>query len=109
MANIGAFHMKHQNKFLNRVKALCRGYPVNEATPRSADSIFANAQDAMNGMAKNVKGIKGVSVLFRLQYFDPVVAVVPEYMHGVLLGTTKKLLTLWFGNVSSKKAYYFGS
>ena len=81
---------------------------MNEATPRYADSILTNAEYAMNGMAKNVKGIKGVFVLFGLQYFDPVVAVVPEYMHGKLLGTTKKRLTLWFGRASSKKSYFLG-
>ena len=81
---------------------------MNEVTPRSADSILANAEYAMNGMVKNVKGIKGVSVLFGLQYFDPVAAVVPEYMHGVLLGTTKKRLTLEFGSVV-QEILLFGS
>jgi hypothetical protein len=29
-------------------------------------------------------------------------------MHGVLLGTTKKFLSLWFNKKSSKKAYFLG-
>ena len=104
----GCISCETPGEVFKQSKGHCRGYPVNEGTPRSADSILANAEDAMNGMAKNVKGIKSVSVLFGLQYFDPVVAVVPEYMHGVLLGTTKTLLTLWFGKASSKKVYYLG-
>ena len=91
---MGAFQCETPGEVFKQGKGHCRGYPVNEAT--------------MNGMAKNVKGIKSVSVLFGLQYFDPVVAVVPEYIHSVLLGTTKKLLTFWFGKASSKKSYYLG-
>ncbi|KAH3702687.1 hypothetical protein DPMN_077713 [Dreissena polymorpha] len=35
-------------------------------------------------------------------------ALVPEYMHGVLLGTTKKLLSLWFQKSFSKEIFYLG-
>ena len=50
MANMGAFQCETPGEVFKQGKGHCRGYPVNEA--------------AMNGMAKNVKGIKSVSVLF---------------------------------------------
>ena len=43
---------------------------------------------------KNEKGIKGVSALFGMSWFNVVKGMVPDYMHGVLLGVTKKVLTL---------------
>ena len=41
-------------------------------------------------------GIKSASILPHLEYFLPAESLVPDYMHGVLRGTAKKLLCLWF-------------
>ena len=38
------------------------------------------------------KGITNVSILFDVDNSNPVEGVVPDYMHGVLLGTTKKVI-----------------
>lgn len=43
-----------------------------------------------------VNGIKGASALLELPEFSITKGVVPDYMHGVLLGITKALLLLWF-------------
>ncbi|KAH3894571.1 hypothetical protein DPMN_018728 [Dreissena polymorpha] len=91
-------------------KGHCRGFPLNDSplALRSPDTVLSNAEEAMNTNV-SVKGIKSVSVLFGIQYLDPIVACVPDYMHGVLLGTTKKLLSLWLNKASAKEAYYLGN
>lgn len=48
-------------------------------------------------------GIKGVSSLLELDWFDMVYGMVPDYMHGLLLGVTKKILSLLFSPSNSKK------
>lgn len=42
------------------------------------------------------KGIKGVSLLLGLDWYDMVYGMVPDYMHGLLLGVTKKIPHLCF-------------
>lgn len=91
-------------------KGHCRGYPyphVNPPAKRSTESVLNSAEEALQS-GKVSSGIKDVSVLFGLPYFDPIKGLVPDYMHGVLLGTTKKLLQLWFSPSSSKQPYHLG-
>ena len=79
-------------------KGYARGnhlYNDNPAPNRTTctSSVLSNSEDALES-GKDCLGVKDVSVLFRLPYFDPINCLVPDYMHGVLLGTTKKLLQL---------------
>lgn len=46
-------------------------------------------------MYHQVKGVKGPSWLFCLKSFDFIKGFSPDYMHCILLGTTKTLLQLW--------------
>ncbi|WAR08784.1 LOW QUALITY PROTEIN: hypothetical protein MAR_018742 [Mya arenaria] len=87
-------------------KGTSKGYPFREETPtlRTTESILDNASFALNSKEKYVKGIRSESVLFDIKYFDPSESLVPDYMHGVLLGTTKQLLCLWFDK-GSKEPY----
>ena len=57
---------------------------------------------------KRSYGFKGVSALSDLQNYNIVEGAVPEYMHGVLLGVTKTLMTKWFSASESKKDYFIG-
>ena len=94
-------------------KGYARGnhlYNDNPAPNRTTctSSVLSNSEDALES-GKDCLGVKDVSVLFRLPYFDPINCLVPDYMHGVLLGTTKKLLQLWFSASSSKQPYHLGN
>ena len=91
-------------------KGHARGYPLRQDKPapnRTVSSVLTNAEEALES-GKACLGIKDVSVLFGLPYFDPIKGLVPDYMHGVLLGTTKKLLQLWFSSSSAKEPYHLG-
>jgi hypothetical protein len=108
----GCVSCEHSGSVCKQGKGYARGYSPSFQHPpptRTTESVLSNAQEVIASQTrKPVKGIKGVSVLFEIDYLDPVDAVVPDYMHGVLLGTTKKLLSLWFNKEHSKKAYYLG-
>ena len=79
-------------------KGRSRGYPFHEERPplRTTESIVVNATTALTSKEKFIMGIKSASILLDLEYFHSAESLVPDYMHGVLLGTAKKLLCLWF-------------
>lgn len=53
-------------------------------------------EHAMLGtLAEPVKGVKGPSLLMKLQKFNIISGFVPEYQHSVCLGTTRQLASLW--------------
>ena len=58
---------------------------------------------------KSEKGIKGVSTLFGMPWFDVVKGMVPDYMHGVLLGVTKKVLSLLLSSSGKDEPFYVGN
>ncbi|XP_028408833.1 uncharacterized protein LOC114531425 [Dendronephthya gigantea] len=65
---------------------------------------------ANDGVARyTVNGVKGPSWLSQLSHFDLVNSIAIDYMHGVLLGTQKLLLTLWFSSKFSKTQFSISS
>ena len=60
------------------------------------------------GQNPHVKGIKGVSILHAMIWFDIVNGIVPDYMHGVLLGVTKQVLGLMILSTNSDAAFFVG-
>lgn len=58
--------------------------------------------------ATRCKGFCGQSGLASLDGFDLVQGVVPDYMHGLLLGITKTLMSKWFSATESSKPYFVG-
>lgn len=52
------------------------------------------------------KGIKGVSLLLGLDWYVMVYGMVPDYMHGLLLGVTKTNPSLMFSLSNSSKPYF---
>lgn len=61
--------------------------------------------------AKRLKGICGKSGLEDMHAvgFDIVLSMVPDYMHGVLMGVVKTLMYKWFSSTNSKKDYFVGN
>ena len=43
-----------------------------------------------------------------MPWFDVVLGMVPDYMHGCLLGVTKTLLYKWFSSTNHKHPYFIG-
>ncbi|KAH3855465.1 hypothetical protein DPMN_098032 [Dreissena polymorpha] len=84
---------ENPGKVFKQGKGRCRAFPLLKAPTRTSSSILQNAEEALI-TSKHVKGLKSVSVLFDIYNFEHEKALFPEYMHGVLLGTTKKLMTV---------------
>lgn len=78
-----------------------------EKFPLRTEEMVRKAME--NGtLKKRCKGFKGISSLSSLQGFCLVDGMVPDYMHCVLLGTTKNLLHKWFSPTENKKPYFIG-
>ncbi|XP_063961852.1 uncharacterized protein LOC129268704 isoform X2 [Lytechinus pictus] len=56
-----------------------------------------------------VDGLKGVSVLSFLMYFNIISGFVPDYMHAVCLGVVKKFMHTWLDPVNRNCHYYIGN
>ena len=57
---------------------------------------------------ERIRGYKGCSALVALTDFDIVDGVVPDYIHGALLGICKNIFFLWFDSTNSKYPFYLG-
>lgn len=90
--------------------ARCYPYRIpEESSPkRTTDSFLANAVAAHHGPRKKVAGIFDVTSLALMPWFDIVVGMVPDYMHGCLLGITKTLLYKWLSASNYKQPYFIG-
>ena len=55
-----------------------------------------------------VNGVKGPSWFMKLSHYDIIKGTSIDYMHCVLLGVTKLLMSLWFGTTHNGKRYYIG-
>ena len=91
-------------------KGHVRCYPFRDppATLRTSDSILENALSAVENKTR-VKGFYDVTPLAKLPWFDLVLGIVPDYMHGVLLGVTKQLLNLWLSPSKYKMPWFIGN
>lgn len=84
----------------------CRAYlsSLHPPEPRTDDSLKRNAELARQ-TGKTHAGIMGQSVLGFLPYFSFTKNVVIDYMHGTLLGVSKKLNQLWFDPGHSSETF----
>ena len=79
--------------------------PIRTSENVKEDRIEA-ARRQKQGMGRYVvNGVKGPSWLSLLKHFDLVRGIAIDYMHGVLLGVQKLLLTLWFNPTFSKEHF----
>ncbi|KAK3731182.1 hypothetical protein QZH41_019239, partial [Actinostola sp. cb2023] len=81
--------------------------PTEAAPKRSCQSFLVNAMQG-NETKKMVMGVYDVTSLALMEWFDIVLGLVPDYMHGCLLGITKTLLHKWLSPKHHKKPYFVG-
>lgn len=95
--------LQHSSKCLlmtvyttNQGKGHVQCYPFQDppVTLRTSDSILENALSAVKNDTR-VKGFYDVTPLVKFLWFDLVLGIVLDYMHGVLLRVTKQFLDLW--------------
>lgn len=89
-------------------KGISHIYPFQFDGPtspkRTHEQSLHNAEIAINS-GKIQKGLKGPCWFTQLDHYDFVISNCIDYMHCVLLGVTKKLLSLWFTKDFSTMPY----
>ncbi|KAK8785102.1 hypothetical protein V5799_008534, partial [Amblyomma americanum] len=74
-------------------------YPVNcVVRDRSMEGTKKNMHRAV-ATGEVIKGLKGVTPLINLAYFDVIWSFSPDYMHCVLLGVSRQLTECWLSNL----------
>lgn len=91
-------------------KGHTHAYPFNRDNPLKGyetectyENTLQHAYDAhmskLEGKYSPVFGVKGYSWFMFIPGFDMIKGISVDYMHCVLLGVTKMLMTLWFDKV----------
>lgn len=92
-------------------RGYARHYPYRtpDEMARLRDSDNIKYVEGVRATPTNrIKGSCGMSGLAIMPWFDVVLGIVPDYMHGVLLGVTKSLLYKFFSPTNSGKPYFIG-
>lgn len=91
-------------------KGHARCYPyrlADEKHPiRTSEGIQVHMTNASD--RHRIMGFRGLSGLVALKSIDLVSGIVPDYMHGLLLGITKMLLDKWFSPTQNGNPYFVG-
>ncbi|XP_069136597.1 uncharacterized protein [Argopecten irradians] len=88
----------------------CRSYPFrNVPAPVRNSSDLKQDASAAATTSKPSHGILGTSVISFLPLYAIEKHIVVDYMHGILLGIVKKLLSLWFDGANFKKEFFIGN
>lgn len=86
-----------------------RSYPYDEDKQATrSDIMFKDDARQAEKSSTPKNGVKGFSLLSLLPMFDIVFGFVPDYMHSVLLGVSRQLVSLWLDPVNSSKRWYIG-
>lgn len=108
----GCCTCEEPGKTVKQGKGHSRCYPhreVEERFPlRDSDDIKYNLGPMATAEGKRIKGVLGITGLTSMTWFDVVLGIVPDYMHGVLMGVTKMLLNKWFSPSQCKKPFFIG-
>ena len=107
----GCSTCEEPGKVVKKGKGHMRCYPYRHMDQRAQERDHDTIVDEYASNAstkKRIRGICGISGLCAMPHLNIVRGIVPDYMHGVLLGVTKTLLYLWFSPTNSSKPYFVG-
>lgn len=91
-------------------KGHSRCYPYRSEEEKHQMRTDATIRNAMENATdkKRILGFRGKTGLYYLASLDLAVGILPDYMHGVLLGVVKTLMHKWFSATNSGKSYFIG-
>lgn len=104
----GCLYCKEPGVVVASGKGNCRSYPYNESPILRSEEEARNSATLARNEGKRIDGFFGENVFMYLPYFSMTKNVTIDYMHGVLLGVTKKFLDIWFDSKHSQNAWYIG-
>ena len=88
-------------------------YPYNNSFSdghcdnRTKETYHANSTKALKESSIE-KGVEGPSWLMKLKHYNIIRGTSIDYMHCVLLGVMKLLMSLWFNTMHNHEWYYIG-
>ncbi|XP_033725038.1 uncharacterized protein LOC117315017 [Pecten maximus] len=89
-------------------RPMLRYYPYTATSvPRLNEGMINDARKAAT-TGEPVKGIKGACPVVVLKYVDLPKTFVIDWMHSVLLGVVKTLLSMWCDASYKKESFYVG-
>lgn len=97
-------HPGHSVRGVNDKKATVRYTKSAKEYPLRQHEDFLTIYRHLK--SKPVSGVKDVSCMIALVDFDLVNGFAIDYMHCVLLGVVKKMLSLWLDSENFKSSYY---
>lgn len=80
---------------------------TRDVRPRTHSQHFDDVKTAVE-TGTCVKGVKGPSPLMLLTFFNIILGFAFDYMHGILLGVSRQLTTLWFESKYHGERWYLG-
>lgn len=89
-------------------RGYARVYTGGEGVKRTQDQHRRDAIQAEQGQI-TINGVKGVSVLMLLPFFNIIRSFPPVYMHSVLLGVVKLFLSNWIDPKNCNESWYIGT
>ncbi|KAK6179139.1 hypothetical protein SNE40_011561 [Patella caerulea] len=107
--NYGCSSCEEPEQVVNSGKGTARSYPPKVKYELRDTTEFLHTANKVVTTRTEELGIRTLSPLLSLEFFDIVNGVVPDYMHGILLGITKNLITLWTKSKYYKCGYYIGT
>ncbi|XP_070537874.1 uncharacterized protein [Ptychodera flava] len=106
----GCITCKEKGLVVKQGKGHARCYPYRppgqREDMRTTEGLICAA--AVATRSNRVDGICGQNGLALYPELDLVTGLVPDYMHGVLLGVTKNLMYKWFSATQSKQPFFVG-
>ena len=99
----------HPGVVMPKGRGFIRSYVYDEEqqVKRTHNEFRDNAVKAVQS-ASPQNGVKGLSMLFMLPLFNIVLGFVPDYMHSVLLGVCRQLMSLWLDTCNCMNPWYLG-
>ena len=96
---------------VNQGKGHSRCYPFRSIENKFKLHTDTEVRQCMENATKRNRliGFKGLSGLYTLNCMNFVEGMVPDYMHGILLGIVKVLFSKWFSPTSATQPYFIGT
>lgn len=86
----------HTHAYPFNRKSLHQGYDADHSHENTLQHAYEAHKSKLEGKYSAVCGVKGYSWFMFIPGFDIIKGIAVDYMHCVLLGVTKMLMTLWF-------------
>ena len=106
----GCSFCEHPGVIVEKGRGFTRAYPISSPLPnvRNGHGMLQQGKEAETTNVDAVFGVKGVSELHNLPFFDLSQSFSPDYMHSCLLGVVRQILNLLFDSTNHAAAFYLG-